>query len=238
MSNRVSNLIQRMLNRGPGANLEMEAWNRRYVRESNEQQRILGSPLRKLSIAAIDSETTGFHPEAGDEMISLAAVRWQEKLDQETFHTYLQIEGKIPPQITALTGIKDEDLQYASPFQEAIPRFFSYIGNHVLIGYHIGHDIHFLNYYLWRKFRTRLNHRTFDMKMVLCLIDPKYQTFSLQEACDDFEIEPVSFHTAIGDATAVACLWEKSVIQLEKLGITTLGQLYIHLSKISGKNPN
>jgi DNA polymerase III subunit epsilon len=231
MNSKVSHFFHRMLNRGPGANLEMEAWNRRHMRESNEQQRILTMPLRTLPIAAIDSETTGFHPEAGDEILSLAAVRWKGVLEQETFHTYLQIEGQIPPHITALTGIKDEDLQQALPFQEIIPTFFTYVGNRVLLGYHIGHDIHFLNYYLWRKFRTRVNHRTFDMKMVLCLIDPKFQNFSLQEACDDFGIEPLPFHTAIGDATAVAHLWEKAVILLEKIGVASLDQLYIRISK-------
>lgn len=230
---RFNHFFHRLLHLTGRPSMENEAWRRSLVREAAANQKQLTAPLSSLVVAGIDSETTGFFPEHGDEMISLAAVKWSAgERDQNPFHTLIQIHSSIPENITELTGIKMEDLKLAPRLEEIMPQFFSYIGSSVLLGYYVGHDIKFMNYFLWRKYRSRITHRVLDLYGIMQLLEPSYPYPSFDEACSRFGICNPARHTAIGDALAAVSLWEKAVDELEKQGIYTLEHLYQKLSKI------
>lgn len=210
---------------------QIEAWNRRISKESHEHQRELNLSLDQLSVSAIDSETTGFYPERGDEILSIAAYRWQGESWEGPYHSYVQIEGDIPTPISELTGIYPQDLLEAPPVKEVLPNFLNYIGKTVIIGYYIGHDIHFINYYLWKNFRRRIENRVLEVGKIVALLYPEYKDASFDEVCTYFQISNPHRHTASGDAHAVAELWGKLVCLLNEQGIENLLGLYKELVK-------
>lgn len=212
-------------------NNQNEAWKRRISRESHEHQRELNLSLDQLLVSAIDSETTGFYPEAGNEILSIAAYRWQGESWGDSYHSYVQIVGQIPAPISELTGIYPQDLLEAPLVQEVLPAFLDYIGKSVIIGYYIGHDIRFINYYLSKYFHRRIENRVLEVGKVVALLYPEWKNASFDEVCTYFQISNPHRHSASGDAHAVAELWEKLVILLKAQGIENLMGLYKELVK-------
>ena len=68
-----------------------------------------GTPLRDLDYAAIDLETTGFHAERGDEIVSMAAVRIVagEIRRDLVFDRVVDPGRAIPPESSSVHGITD-----------------------------------------------------------------------------------------------------------------------------------
>jgi DNA polymerase-3 subunit epsilon len=227
MNNFFNQFFQRQV---PGINKITEAWNRSIFKEMVEQQQALTVPFEQLLVSAIDSETTGFHPEMGDEMLSLAAVHWKEKVIGDPFHSYIQIEKSLPPHISELTGIQMEDLVGAPPIEQVLPSFFQYVGSTVLIGFYVGHDTSFINYYLWKKFRKRITHRVLELKKVTDFLHPEWVHATFDDLCETYCIQNTGRHTAIGDALATAELWGNLIYELKEKGIDHLLHLYEQLS--------
>jgi DNA polymerase-3 subunit epsilon len=211
-------------------NKETEAWNRRIYRESIENQRIISRPLKELMVTAIDSETTGFHPEAGDEIISLAGVKLKGQTSVDPYDTFVMIQGTIPARIIELTGIQPTDLEGAPSLYVVLSTFMKYIDSTVLVGYYVGHDVKFLNYYLWKNYRTRLYHRVLDLKSITPILFPHCTDPTFDQVCEWFQIENQARHTALGDALAASELWQRMIYELERKDITTLQNLYEQLS--------
>ena len=228
---RLQQMLYRMLGGNPRSSLENEAWKRNMMREASEHDRQLKTPLKKLMVAGIDSETTGFSPEHGDEIISLAAAKWNGSHNDEPFHSYVAIQSEIPPAVIELTGITREHLYHAPPLDKVIPHFFNYIGSSVLLGYFVGHDIKFINYFLWKKYRSRITHRVLDLYGIMPLLDTRLENATFDEACLHFGVVNSARHTALGDALAVMDLWRSVVEELEHQEVVTLEHLYQMLAK-------
>jgi DNA polymerase III subunit epsilon len=226
----VKDFFNQFMRKVQGNNKEQEAWNRSILRESLEQERVLSRSWDQLIVSAIDSETTGFHPQSGDEMISLAAVKCKGDFVDAPFHTYIQIQGVIPSHITQLTGIDERSLVGAPPIDQALQAFFDYVTQTILVGFYIGHDIRFINHYLWKSSRSRLKHRTLEVKSVVDILYPACRDSSFDEICQLFEIFNPGRHTAVGDALAVAALWNKLTVELKQREIVNLTELYRQLA--------
>lgn len=228
---RLQQILHRMLGGTARSSLENEAWKRTMLREASEHDRQLKTHLNALKVTGIDSETTGFSPKHGDEIISLAAVRWDGSLAEECFHSYVSIQSEIPPIVSELTGITREHLHEAPNLEKVIPDFFNYIGSSVLLGYFVGHDIKFINYFLWKKHRTRITHRVLDLYGIMPLLNPQLPNATFDEACQHYGVVNSARHTALGDALAVIELWSRVVEELEHQEIITLEHLYQKLAK-------
>jgi DNA polymerase-3 subunit epsilon/ATP-dependent DNA helicase DinG len=93
--------------------------------------------------AAVDVETTGLDPYR-DEIIEIAVVVFQDDNILEQFDSLVQPEGKIPPEITALTGISNADVADAPGIFALRPRLRQLVGSHVIMGHNVGFDMGFL----------------------------------------------------------------------------------------------
>ncbi len=83
-----------------------------------------------------DLETTGLDIKY-DRIIELAAVKLHPDGKKETLHHRFNPEMKVPSEVTALTGIKNEDVVGAPKFAELIPEISAFFDNADLAGYHI-----------------------------------------------------------------------------------------------------
>ena len=99
---------------------------------------------KKAGYVVVDIETTGLDREK-DEILELGAIRVIDHQITETFAALLLLQGTLPAEITALTGItpemvRDEGVTPAS----ALEQFWTFVGQSPMVGHNIGFDCAFL----------------------------------------------------------------------------------------------
>lgn len=160
---------------------------------------------------SIDLETTGLDPKT-DKIIEIAAIRYRDGKETDSFHTYVNPGVKVPERITELTGISEKQVEEAPSFGEIMPDLLAFLQEDILMAHHIIFDYSFLK-------RAVVNHNgvtnkgmdTFEKKGIDTLkIARKYysdlESRSLPALCKHFEI-PLEAHRASADAKATALLY-------------------------------
>ncbi|AEH47592.1 exonuclease domain-containing protein [Parageobacillus thermoglucosidasius] len=209
---------------------QQEMWLRTLRKEQQKKQIDMSMSLDEVTFMIIDMETTGFSPQHGDEILAMAAAKTVRGAVKETYYTLVCPEKAIPPHISALTGITAKDVQYAPRLHEALRSFLSFISGGVMIGYHIGHDLAFLNHFLWTHYRTKWAARFFDMQPIVEMVQRRWFP-TLDDALGHYGISCERRHTADGDVWAMAELWAQLLAELKRNNIETLYDLYSALGK-------
>ncbi|GMN99110.1 exonuclease domain-containing protein [Parageobacillus thermoglucosidasius] len=209
---------------------QQEMWLRTLRKEQQKKQIDMSMSLDEVTFMIIDMETTGFSPQHGDEILAMAAAKTVRGAVKETYYTLVCPEKAIPPHISALTGITAKDVQYAPRLHEAMRSFLSFISGGVMIGYHIGHDLAFLNHFLWTHYRIKWAARFFDMQPIVEMVQRRWFP-TLDDALGHYGISCERRHTADGDVWAMAELWAQLLAELKRNNIETLYDLYSALGK-------
>ncbi len=95
-------------------------------------------------IICFDIETTGFEYLRGDRCIEIGAVELIDgKITDNSFHEYINPEGKIiPPDTYMVHKISNAFLEDKPKMSEIAPKFLEYIGDSVIVA-HNGFDFDF-----------------------------------------------------------------------------------------------
>jgi len=207
-----------------------------FIRSMTKEQRKqspLEQPLRELETAVFDLETTGFYPNNGDEILSVGCVimRGEEIKEQLSYYSLVNPKRKVPRHITELTGITNQMAANAPELMQVLHDFMAFVGRRVLIAHGSGHDKQFLNAALWRTSKVNLTHRVLDTMMVAKWLEPKRESYGLDELLDSYGIEVTERHHALKDSVMTAQLWQRFMAKILARNITTLGDLYAYLSK-------
>ena len=107
---------------------------------------VTGETAHTLSdeFICFDLETTGLSA-AKDRILEIGAVRIRDGKVAEHFDTFVDPERPVPPRITELTGIRDEDVSGAPSEAEALKAFYRFCGEDaVLAAHNAGFDTSFL----------------------------------------------------------------------------------------------
>jgi DNA polymerase-3 subunit epsilon len=107
----------------------------------------LGTPLHQVTFAVVDVETTGGAPPASS-LTEVAAARYRGGELLGTFQTLVQPDQRIPPFISALTGITDAMVLGAPTTGAMLPSLLEFVGGAVLVGHNIRFDLSFLDHAL------------------------------------------------------------------------------------------
>lgn len=102
-------------------------------------------------IICFDIETTGFEYMRGDRCIEIGAVELVDgKLTDNTFHEYINPEGKIiPPETYMVHKISNAFLEDKPKMSDVAPRFLSFIGDSQIVAHNgLDFDFPFINYEL------------------------------------------------------------------------------------------
>jgi len=143
---------------------------------------------------ALDTETTGL--EAGkDELIEVAAVRFQGTEVLDTWHSLIKPAGPLPEAITRLTGITPQDLQSAPIFHTVIPELARFIGDDPVVGHSVGFDVGFL-----AAQGLRLRNPQVDTFELSTLLLPQLPDRSLISVAQHLKIPYPEQHRALADA--------------------------------------
>ena len=182
---------------------EMLALHRRLlgIRPRDLAQR----PLRQTRFVVIDTETTGFHAYAGDEICSITLLEIEEMtLTGRELSTLVNPGRPITAASTRIHHLTDDHVRDAPVIEEVLPRVADFIADSVIVGHHIGFDLRFLNKTLQKQLLCRLRNPWLDTMLLYLVSSGRVGHYTLEEVSDYCRVEIHDRHTAHGDAMATA----------------------------------
>lgn len=173
----------------------------------------------------VDLETTGHSVKSGDELIEFAAVVVQEGEVIERYSTLIRPSRPIPPFITQLTTISDEDVSDAPTFEDVIPDIWKMLDGRVFVAHNVAFDLTFLNESLEQAGYLAFQGRTIDTVELARILYPTLESHALEALSDTFDLVHTDAHRALSDAEATAELFIRMLDRLRDLPMVTLKRL-------------
>ncbi|MGD8524685.1 MAG: 3'-5' exonuclease, partial [Thioalkalispiraceae bacterium] len=169
---------------------------------------LLDKPIAKSRFIIMDTETTGFHAYAGDQIVSIAMIEYQGLQNTGNIYQTLINPGRtIPAESTAIHGITDDDVSQAPVIEDALPDILNFIADGIIVGHHIQFDIRFLNKTLKPYLGLTLQNPWLDTMLLFLAHEKRLGHYQLEEATSHYGIEIHDRHTALGDAQAAGVLF-------------------------------
>jgi DNA polymerase III subunit epsilon len=188
--------------------------------------------IDRVRFVVLDSETTGLNPRL-DRLVTIGAVVVQgdEIVLDDAFDALIRVDENT----TAVTvhGVTRDESRTGVEEPEALARFLDYLGDGVIVGHHIDHDIGIFDAAYERHWGFRMSNRSLDtMDLTLHLEKdgafagrPAIRRFTLDALCDLFGVIPHDRHTASGDAFITAQVFLRLLRLAKRHGRDTLGRL-------------
>jgi len=145
---------------------------------------------------AFDLETTGLD-NAKDAVIEIGAVKFQDGRTLDTFQTFVNPQRRISPFISKLTGITQDKVDAAPPFERAAASFLAFIGAAPLIAQNAAFDVGFL-----RANGIELANPIIDTYDLAYTLRPDMPGYSLEDMTRYLGLENTAPHRSLGDACA------------------------------------
>ena len=183
----------------------------------------------------LDTESTGLDARR-DQIVSIGAVGsiYGELVLDDVCEIFLPIAHNTSA--VHIHGITREmAAEHGVPEPEALKAFLRFLGDGIIVGHHIQHDVTMLEVACARHFGIpTLPHLRVDtMDLTLRLEDLggmshhpfERKDFSLDGLCRRFGIQPYDRHTALGDAFLTGQVFLKLLKRARRAGLLRLGQL-------------
>jgi len=153
-----------------------------------------------MDYCIIDTETTGLDPDTC-QILEVCAIKVINQNIKDKYHSYIQTDVTIPPEITAINGIINNDVINAPQKSEVLSNLRQFIGNMVLIGHNIEFDLSFLNKHSNGLFRgvCCIDTKALSGK----LLGDKLSSYSQLELEKYYGFYNIKKHSANGDTQAL-----------------------------------
>ena len=173
------------------------------------------SLLKDKTYVIFDLETTGLDT-AKDEIIEIGACKMVNGLVTETFQTLVKPSKPIPPQISEITHITNDMVQYCPPISKILPDFLLFCKDYTLVGHNIGSfDFPFVEN-IARKYSYKFNNETFDTIVKAKELLPNRKGYRLTELSADYHISHNDAHRALADVLATAEVLKILAVEMDK----------------------
>ncbi len=193
----------------------------------------LGTPLSDVTFVVLDVETTGGSPESAC-LTEVAAARYRGGELLATYRTFVRPDTRIPPYITALTGISDAMVSDAPPVGEMLASFLEFLGGAVVVGHNVRFDLSFINHALTATGRPRLTNATVDtLALARRLVRDMVPNCKLGTLASSLRLEHQPCHRALDDVLATGDLLHALLERAGTFGIVGLEEL-LNLPKLVG----
>jgi DNA polymerase III epsilon subunit family exonuclease len=193
----------------------------------------LGTPLSEVTFVVLDVETTGGSP-ATCSLTEVAAARYRGGELLGTYQTFVRPDERIPPFITALTGISDAMVADAPAIGEMLPSFLEFLGGGVVVGHNVRFDLSFLNHALVSTGRDRLANATVDtLALARRLVRDMVPNCKLGTLAATLHLPHQPSHRALTDVLATGDLLHALLERAGSFGIVGLEEL-LELPRLVG----
>jgi DNA polymerase-3 subunit epsilon len=182
-------------------------------------------PLGLLTYTAFDTETTGLEPSAGDEIISLGAVRIVNGrlLKHEVFERLVNPRRPLKRDSSRIHGIDARLLVSQPTLGEVLPEFHRFCEGSVLVAHNAAFDMRFLEL---KEAATgiRFDQPVLDTLLLSAVVHPSLADHGLEAIAERLGVRVIGRHTALGDALMAGEILLKLIPLLAQSGIDTLKQ--------------
>jgi DNA polymerase-3 subunit epsilon len=188
--------------------------------------------IDQVRFVVLDSETTGLNFRV-DRLVTIGAIAVQngEILLDDAFGALIRVDENTSS--VTVHGVTRDGSRAGVDEAEALEGFLDYLGDGVIVGHHIDHDIGTFDAAYERQWGFRMANRSLDtMDLTLHLEKdgafagrPAIRRFTLDALCDMFGVIPHDRHTATGDAFITAQIFLRLVRLASRHGRSTLGRL-------------
>jgi DNA polymerase-3 subunit epsilon len=181
--------------------------------------------LATLTYTVFDTETTGLNPSAGDEIISIGAVRIVNArlLHQEVFDQLVNPKRPVSRMATQIHGLSNDALQGQPTIEQVLPQFHRFCEDTVLVAHNAAFDMRLLQL---KEAQTGVtfDNPVLDTLLLSAVVHPNHSDHSLEAIAARLGIDAIGRHTALGDAMLTAEIFLKLIRLLERKGIRTLAE--------------
>lgn len=193
------------------------------------------APAREQRYVVVDLETTGLDVNR-DRVVSVGAYRVVNNRVRvgEVFSELVNPGRDIPPESIRVHAIVPDQVAGARVAWEVFDSFLEFLGNDILVAHHALFDLFFINWVMRNRHGIRLQNVVLD-SVLMCrtaFIEPDpygqrrgAKRCSLDALAERFGLQVPERHTALGDALATALIFQRLILELEKRGWKTLGDL-------------
>ncbi len=155
--------------------------------------------------AIVDIETTGGHASANGITEVAICIHDGKKIIQR-FSTLVNPGRDIPIFIRALTGITNEMVQEAPPFEDVAADIYHLLHGKIFVAHNVNFDFSFIRYHLGRAGYDLQCSKLCTVRLGRKIM-PGMPSYSLGKLCRHLGIDNESRHRAAGDAEATAQLF-------------------------------
>jgi DNA polymerase-3 subunit epsilon len=181
--------------------------------------------LTELAYTAFDTETTGLNPAAGDEIVSIGAVRMLNGrlLAAEVFEQLVDPRRPISAASAKVHGIVPEMVAGQPTLGEVLPAFHQFCEDTVLVGHNAAFDMRFLQL---KEAATgiRFTQPVLDTLLLSAVLHRDLGEHQLEAIAARFGVSVTGRHTALGDAMVTGEIFLRMIPLLADRGIVTLRQ--------------
>lgn len=181
--------------------------------------------LSELAYTVFDTETTGLAPSAGDEIISIGAVRIVNGrlLKNEAFEQLVDPQRPLDPGSAKVHGIDPASLAGQPRVEEVLPAFHRFCEDTVLVAHNAAFDMRFLE--LKEKAAgVRFDQPVLDTLLLSAVVRPDLEDHRLESIAARLGLAVLGRHTALGDALLAGEVFLRMLALLRERGVETLGE--------------
>jgi len=184
-----------------------------------------GHLLKDLAYTVFDTETTGLDPSAGDEIVSIGALRIINAriLTEETFDRLINPLRRIPTSATQIHGITNNMVRNQPSIDAVLPDFLKFTEDTVLVAHNAAFDMRMLQM-CEEKTGVKFIQPVLDTLLLSAVAHSANDDHTLSAIAGRLGVTVAGRHTAMGDALMTANIFLKLISLLSDMGIHTLGE--------------